>query len=336
MRGTHRRQPTARREQQLKNRSQSVHTPRHVSSSDNQALGSEFSDQPAGCFSQYSCTADEDASAAQRVCLRNLLRAVHGARHNAVWPLILPLLPCKKFAASRTQLSTVSYKDPFRNGTAAEHCTCLWYGLTVTGVVTVVFICCENPIHQDPVLRCPVCVRACMHACVPSLRAAIALLFADELASRPEPMCSPVVTVADRIASGALRRGRTRESQRQGTSTRAHSPTDDDMQLALAMSLSVAHPSNAAIPRASHSSRGSYVREEVIDLRSDDEADDAGVGEATASLDLDLDIDARHNPAWSPTVAATQQTGYSRVQRRAASNSISDATIERLTGLRLA
>ena len=66
------------------------------------------------------------------------------------------------------------------------------------------------------------------------------------------------------------------------------------------------------------------------------EGADAGVGEATASLDLDLDLDARHNPAWSPTVAATQQTGYSRVQRRAASNSISDATIERLTGLRLA
>lgn len=107
------------------------------------------------------------------------------------------------------------------------------------------------------------------------------------------------------------------------------------MQLAFAMSLSaheatgVTHASNAATPPIRLHSSHYYVQEDVIDLRSDDEADDAGVGETTASLD------ARQNPAWSSTAAATQQTGYRHMQRRA-SHSISDATIERLTGLRLA
>jgi hypothetical protein len=156
--------------------------------------------------------------------------------------------------------------------------------------------------------------------------AAIALLFADELASRPEAMCSPVAadppTVADRIASGALRR-RTRGSrqQRQGTLMQPRNYTDGNMQLAVAMSLSL-QETKAVELAASQNDDSYHVREEIIDLRSDDEADeveDTGVGGG----------DGRRS-----TTTATQRSGYRQLQR-GTSDSISDATIERLTGLSL-
>eukprot|EP01043_Picozoa_sp_COSAG02_P029989 COSAG02_NODE_1894_length_10475_cov_10.204125_1_plen_454_part_00 len=178
-----------------------------------------------------------------------------------------------------------------------------------------------------------------VHVCLLHSVAAIALLFADELASRPEAMCSPVAarspTVADKIASGALRRRRrVSREQRQGTLMRPRNFTDDNMQLAVAMSLSVqdtnpAYDAAAATLEGRHS-EDSYnvsIREEFIDLRSDDEVDEVGdeVRDTSAAL--------RHGPN-PPTASATQRTGYRQVLTET-SDSISDATIERLTGLRL-
>ncbi len=97
--------------------------------------------------------------------------------------------------------------------------------------------------------------------------------------------------------------------------------TDGNMQLAVAMSLSL-QETNAVELAASQNDDSYHVREEIIDLRSDDEADeveDTGVGGG----------DGRRS-----TTTATQRSGYRQLQR-GTSDSISDATIERLTGLSL-
>lgn len=111
---------------------------------------------------------------------------------------------------------------------------------------------------------------------------------------------------------------------------RPHPFTDENMQLAVAMSLSV-QETNAAYDADAAASVGRHredsyhvpVREEFIDLISDDEVDEVG--------DTDAALGHGRHP---PTASAMQRTGYRRVLSET-SDSISDATIERLTGLRV-
>lgn len=136
-------------------------------------------------------------------------------------------------------------------------------------------------------------------------------------------MCSPISrttpTVAERIASGALRR-RTRESRQRRRGT------DGELQLALAMSLSEQEVTVADV-------RGTEVRhsgyhEEFIDLRSDDQTAEEN--------EFHLDVSSRERQGSAPlsATAPAQRFRPQQLQTRER-HSISDSTIERLTGLSL-
>lgn len=171
---------------------------------------------------------------------------------------------------------------------------------------------------------CAACLHVVCHYVINAVAPAIALLFAEEL----EEMCSPVPAfrpgIAKRNVSGALR-SRVRGSRQQRSSPLVRAGSDD-VQLALARSLA-AHEAAGAGTAASAHSDGIHIREEVIDLRFDG---DASIGSDEA---VEAHIDDLED---SPTSATLRRspTEFRRPQRRI-SDSISDATIERLTGLSL-
>ena len=98
------------------------------------------------------------------------------------------------------------------------------------------------------------------------------------------------------------------------------------MQLALAMSLSEQEVAVADV-RATEVRHSGY-HEEFIDLRSDDQTDEEG------ESDLGVSLDERQGSALLSATAAAQRPGHQQSQTRER-HSISDSTIERLTGLRL-
>lgn len=118
-----------------------------------------------------------------------------------------------------------------------------------------------------------------------------------------------------------------RGSWQERSSALVRARSDDDVQLALAMSLSAYEPATAA---STHTDRAhNSIREEFIDLTFNAEA-------SIEAVEAHLDDDENAPWASAPTTMRQSPAEFRqpRSQRRI-SDSISDATIERLTGLSL-